>query len=71
MNVEIKNNCQNCIWWEKEFYDKKYYTENHGQCKNEELDLNDGIFNAICMSEGISGDLITRSDFGCIMFKEI
>jgi hypothetical protein len=69
-------NCKDCRHWEKDDHMIKNLNlpvEDTAFCSLHSLDGAADIKNvlalAICFSEGIDGELITRGDFGCVSFE--
>lgn len=69
---DVVPKCLNCRYWSKEtnILEEHYDTNIYGICNKAE-DENEKIMDAICSSEGIRGELITRQDFGCVIFNKL
>lgn len=62
----MKNECKNCEHWHKPFYEQDWYGNSFGLCCKAN---DDERIKADCLSEGVNASLITREDFGCILFE--
>ena len=68
MANENLNCCLNCKNWIYNKYVLQGYDKKYKMCNIASETKSNGMMNAICSSEGIDGELITREDFGCILF---
>ena len=60
--------CENCKHWTSNKYVLQGYSSEYKYCSIATEEDSDGFMDAICSGEGITGELITRKDFGCILF---
>lgn len=65
----IEKNCKNCKFWKDAHYLNN--DENIKECSFATNSLRGNLAEAICYGKGISGELITRYDFGCVAFEPI
>jgi len=60
------NNCKTCKWWANHELQNAYtdYFDDLRMCgvQNEKLEIT-------CISEGITGEMWTRADFGCVLHE--
>lgn len=68
---ELKNKpcCLNCKYWENDEYVLQGFDANIYRVCNKADEI-DGMMQSICCSEGIAGELVTRQDFGCVIFNK-
>ena len=63
-----RENCQSCLYWTSSIRYKDMFSHDlQGVCNRHTC--GDGNAEAICSGEGISGELITRYNFGCNEYK--
>jgi hypothetical protein len=60
MNEKI---CKNCKYWGEFHIDLLHY------CTIISNNNTDDLASASCFSEGIGGELITKENFGCMLFE--
>lgn len=65
--------CSTCKNWVNENY---WFLQGYGDthkmykmCIVATKDDSEGYMDAICAGEGIGGELITREDFGCVLYN--
>lgn len=61
--------CSSCKHWVDNHYVSEGYSDRHKMCNIANEDNSDGLMDAICSGEGIGGELITRDDFGCVLYN--
>jgi hypothetical protein len=62
--------CEHCKYWSKEdSHILRGYNGNYGVCVAANTTDSEGKMDAICFSESVSAELITRKDFGCVNQK--
>ncbi len=66
-------NCKDCKHWDKKsFVIEDWEIPSYGECKrydHDQVKFATEQFAAICWSEGISGEFLTKGNFGCKEFK--
>jgi len=65
--TNVSGSCYNCKHWVNCNYATQGYSEDYKVCNIAEEDKSDGLFDAICSSERIGGELITHKNFGCVL----
>jgi hypothetical protein len=68
-NRLLYGRCSSCKHWVDNYYVLNGYSERHKMCNIATKDDSKGFIDAICSCEGIGGELITRDDFGCVLYN--
>jgi hypothetical protein len=70
VKTAVMPSCSTCKHWTDNFYILQGYSKDYKMCNIADEDRSNGMIDAICLGEGIGGELITRNDFGCILHNE-
>lgn len=68
-NCILVGRCSSCKNWVYNDYVLQGYSNRYKMCNIATEEDSNGIIDTTCSSEGISGELITRDDFGCILYN--